>query len=555
MIYSTKLRLSISLIFIALSFFLQSCANIVSLEGGDKDITPPKLDSLRSTRNFQTQFTKKPIELTFNEWVKLDNPNQIVVSPPLEKTLKVQLKGKTVVLKFDDAEVLRPNATYTINFGESIKDISEGNKAAMRFVFSTGNEIDSLKSTFKVLDAVSNEPVENVLVLLYENTKDSVVSKERPFYFAKTDKAGVCTIENLKKGNFKVFALADGNTNYKYDLPTEKIGFTNDLIKIEKQDSAKVTTISLFEPQLPIRIKEKYSNAYGVVKIVFSQNALSAKPQWDNVGQATKVETQGDTLRVWYHQEQIKDWNLYVLKDTIAIKTANKEAFLKKEKLALTASSSVRKGGKFGTTVKAEIPSTTIAFSKQMSLLLNHPVVKFDTSKIKIIDDTTKSRNFKLALKIDSSSSRNILISSANWQENHAYTITALPGAFTDFYGLSNDTIINQLKITPKKNFGDITLNYAGLKPDSQYIVQLLNSTGVLLEEKIINQKSKGTILWTTLEPIVYKLNIITDVNKNKRWDSGNYYEKRQPEPIFSKQLEELKPNWTLETEVDFEQK
>jgi hypothetical protein len=555
MIDTTKIRFSISLITIVLALWAQSCANIVSLEGGDKDSTPPKLDSLRSTRNFQTQFIKKPIELTFNEWIKLDNPSQIVVSPPLEKNPKVQLKGKTVVLKFDDAEVLRPNATYTINFGESIKDISEGNKTETRFVFSTGNEIDSLKSSFNVLDALSNEPLENIFVLLYENTKDSVVSKERPFYFGKTDKTGNCTIENLKKGTFKVFALADGNTNYKYDLPTEKIGFPNDLIKIEKQDSTKATTIALFEPQLPIRIKEKYSNNYGVVKIVFSQNALAAKPQWDNVGQAIKVETQGDTLRIWHHQEATKDWNLYVLKDTIAIKTASREAFLKKATLALTASPSVRKGGKFGAAVKAEISTTTIAFSKWMPLFLNHPVVKFDTSKIKIMDDTTKSKNFKLAIKIDSASSRNVLLSSSAWQENHAYTITALPGAFADFYGLSNDTIVSKLKITPKKNFGEITLNYTGLKADNQYIVQLLNATGVLLEEKTISNKSKGTILWTTLEPIVYKLNIITDVNKNKRWDSGNYYEKRQPEPIFSKQLEELKPNWTLETEVDLEQK
>lgn len=555
MIAITKLRFSISLIVSVLSLFLYACANVVSLEGGTKDTIPPKLDSLRSTRNFQTNFIKKPIELTFNEWVKLDNPTQIVVSPPLEKNPKVQLKGRTVIVKFDDAEVLRPNATYTINFGESIKDLSEGNKTETRFVFSTGNQIDSLKSTFKVLDAVSNEPIENILVLLYENTKDSVVSKERPFYFAKTDKAGTCTIENLKKGDFKLFALADGNTNYKYDLPSEKIGFSNDLIKIEKQDSVKITTISLFEPQLPIRIKEKYNNAYGVVKIVFSQNALAVKPQWDNIGQTTKIETQGDTLRVWYHQEQIKDWNLYILKDTIAIKTANKEAFLKKGKLALTASSSARKAGRLGTNTKAEIPSATIAFSKSMPLFFNHPVVKFDTSKIKIIDDTTKSINFKLALKIDSTSSRNVLVSSANWQENHAYTITALPGAFTDFYGLSNDTIIHKLKITQKKNFGDITLNYTGFLPDNQYIVQLLNPSGVLIEEKIIIQKSQGTILWTTLEPIVYKLNIITDINKNRCWDSGNYYEKRQPEPIFSKSLEELKPNWTLESEVNLEAK
>jgi hypothetical protein len=526
--------------------WLSACANVVGLEGGDKDTVPPKLDSLRSTRNFQTKFKKQPIELTFNEWVKFDDPNQVVVSPPLEKKPSIQLKGKTIKFKFDDAEVLRENATYTINFGESIKDLTEGNKTKARFVFSTGEMIDSLTAKFNVYDALNSQPTENVLVLLYENLQDSVVSKERPFYFGKTDKDGNCTIENVKKGLFKAFVLNDANLNFKYDLPTEKIGFLSKPIEIGK-DSAKINSISFFEPQLPIRIKEKNANIYGQVKLVFSQNALAVKPTWEKNGQKVNLEYNTDTLRIWYQQDTPDAWKLFVLKDTIDIKPSSKESFLAKNKLQLVGGDGSRKRG-----VKSiATQSQNIAFSKPLNLNFNFPISIVDTSKITIQDDTTKKVLYKFAFQMDSINLRKVSFN-GNWQENHTYTLRALPGTFIDIFGQKNDTLEIKMAIQPKKDFGDIVLKYSELAVQNQYILQLVNTNGEVVEKRVLSNTKEGTLNFFLLSPKVYALKIITDSNRNGRWDSGNYYEKRQPEPIFSKKLEELKPNWTLETEVNF---
>ena len=101
--------------------FFYACANVGSPSGGPRDETPPKQDELRSTKNFQTNFEKQRITLVFDEFVDLkDVFNQVVVSPPLAKRPIVTKKKRSIRFEFDKDEVLRPEATYTINFGEAV---------------------------------------------------------------------------------------------------------------------------------------------------------------------------------------------------------------------------------------------------------------------------------------------------------------------------------------------------------------------------------------------------------------------------------------------------
>ena len=123
-----------------------ACGNQVPLTGGPRDESPPVLDTLESTRNNQIRFEKQPINLTFDEFVNLrDASKQILISPPLDKPPIINSRLKKVSVAFDEDEVLKENATYVINFGNSIVDFNEGNKLEnYTFVFSTGDYIDSL---------------------------------------------------------------------------------------------------------------------------------------------------------------------------------------------------------------------------------------------------------------------------------------------------------------------------------------------------------------------------------------------------------------------------
>ncbi len=220
---------------------LAACARPVAPEGGPKDSQPPRIDTLRSSRNYSTRFNPRKIDLSFDEWVVLkDAANQVVVSPPLQKRPDVTLKGHTVSVKLDKDEVLHPNTTYTINFGTAVQDLHENNPAKdLRFVFSTGDFIDSLTVSGRVTDAYTCDLADNVAVMLYENLADSAVQKELPYYFAYADKAGQFQIQNVKAGTFRCVAveMAD-NYKLKWNPSSERMGFPDTLITLP--DTGKV---------------------------------------------------------------------------------------------------------------------------------------------------------------------------------------------------------------------------------------------------------------------------------------------------------------------------
>ena len=79
-----------------------------------------------------------------------------------------------------------------------------------------------------------------------------------------------------------------------------------------------------------------------------------------------------------------------------------------------------------------------------------------------------------------------------------------------------------------------------------QVIVQLLTDKEKVLEETVVNKS--GRISFDYLLPAKYKLKVILDPNRNRRWDSGDYFRKIQPETViyFPRTLE-LRANWDVE--------
>ncbi|MEM1123214.1 MAG: Ig-like domain-containing protein, partial [Bacteroidota bacterium] len=264
-----------------------SCAQQQQLTGGPRDTFPPNLIKELSTSNFQTNFEKQDISLVFDEYIELrDVIKQVVISPPLEYIPKVErAKGfKTVKFEFPEEEVLKEGVTYAINFGESVKDLTEGNEVEnLQFLFSTGEYIDSLKMSGEIVDVLTGKPVKDVLFMLYENFADTVVRTEKPYYFGKTDKDGKFTINYLKAGAYKGFALEDQDLNYLFNVPKERIGFTLDSIIIN--DSTETTVqIELFEEYTPLGKPKIDAKTYGLVKLGFRRAPYDANLEYDVVG-------------------------------------------------------------------------------------------------------------------------------------------------------------------------------------------------------------------------------------------------------------------------------
>ena len=213
-----------AILFIITALYI-SCAQQGSPSGGPRDEDPPMiLESVPS--NYSTGFDAKKVQITFDEYIVLDNVNQeLIVSPPMEEKPEVRLKGKSLVIEFE--EELKDSTTYTFNFGSAIKDLHEGNLLLnFEYVFSTGDVLDSLsvRGTLKYAEDLM-VPDEPISIMLYDDLRDSVPLTEIPLYVGRSDDSGVFSVNNLKADTFKIFALKDGNYNLLYDLPTEEIAF------------------------------------------------------------------------------------------------------------------------------------------------------------------------------------------------------------------------------------------------------------------------------------------------------------------------------------------
>jgi len=221
-----------------------SCAQQGSPSGGPRDEDPPVVvESLPP--NYSVRFEAKKILITFDEFIVLDNVNQeLIVSPPMEEKPEVKLRKKTIVIEFE--EVLKPNTTYTFNFGSAIKDLHEGNKLVnYEYVFATGDELDSLsvRGTLKYASDLT-VPEEPVSIMLYEDLRDSVPLTDIPMYVGRSNDSGIFSVNNLRPDVYKVFALKDGNNNFLFDMPTEEIAFLDSSLIVNADFARRLLGVS-----------------------------------------------------------------------------------------------------------------------------------------------------------------------------------------------------------------------------------------------------------------------------------------------------------------------
>ena len=537
-----------------------ACARQGAPTGGPKDLTPPKLDSIASTPNFTTRFDKKRIELHFDEWITLDDAaNQVIISPPLAKRPKVTLKGKMVLVELPEEEALRENSTYTINFGKSVKDLHEGNAATdLRFIFSTGDFIDSLSAGGSIVDAFTGEPIENITIMLYDILTDSVIRQERPYYFSRTDKSGQFTLENLKAGRYKVAGIEDADQNLKWSGENERIAFMDSLLTVS--DSLRgPLRLRVFKEQPRFRLFDRNVSRYGLAKLIYTASPDSVQLRTEQAGLRFLTEKSLDTLLVWYDLPDSTSWQLFANLDTVQVKALSRNDFLKKNRLlfaddapiAVPRGATARRGqAPAATPVSTSPPPKTITQSqfKPADLAFKTPTATFDTSRWLLSVDSVRSNNF--TVRKDSIAPRKLLLD-VSWLPGKTYNLMLLPGAVTDFFGTSNtDTLQRQFNIPTEKQLGGLNLNVEDMTPGKQYVVQLLNGSVVEEERRFLAATAAKKLVYTGLPTAVYTILLIEDANYNGRWDTGNYFKHVQPERIFTKKLESLRANWVVEAVI-----
>lgn len=523
------------------SIFWYACAVETAPLGGPKDEFPPKIDSLKSTLNFQTNFEKQTIQLVFDEWINLkDAFNQIVVSPPLEFNPDVSSKGKKVKFKFHEDEVLKEDVTYTINFGESIQDFTEGNPASnYRFVFSTGPEIDSISFKGVVIDAATKLGAEDVFVLLYENLNDSVVYTERPYYFAKTDENGAFKFENLREDSFKLFALGDQNLNYIYDQESEGTGFLLEPIYLHDSLRERIQ-VEYFAPEIPLQYFGNVQEEYGLVKLYFNRSPYDADLIFPDAGKPWFSEEKKDSLLLHYSSVLDSDTMFFRFDeqriDTIALKSYKLEPFIERNQTLQ---------------VREPLSGRYEKLFTQQALIwtFNDPIQLIDSSKLTIFKDSIPLSN--LEIEVDSLFNNQIAIQFRK-QYLDTFLVEVLPGFAQSVRGITNDSISQRYIIHDPEKFGLIKLQIDSLNPEHNYLVHL-KQRNKIVKALYLTSVNSFSIEYGELKPGDYSIYIVEDTNKNRRWDPGSYEDKKFSELWVEKALPGLRANWELETQVTWE--
>lgn len=235
------------LLLLWIAFAFPRCAQIVAPTGGPKDTLPPYL--VRAVPpDSSLHFNSKKIELDFNKFIQLsDLSKQLIIAPTPKR--QPQFRSKLRSLSITWFDTLKPNTTYIINMGNAIEGINEGNQLKnFRYVFSTGSYLDSLEIRGKVITAKTGLPDSTAAVMLYTHTEDSVVSKEKPVYYARTSGDGSFLFQNLPHGTFKIFALDETNGDLEYDDTTEAIAFISQPLKVDSNING-ITLLSFLEKE------------------------------------------------------------------------------------------------------------------------------------------------------------------------------------------------------------------------------------------------------------------------------------------------------------------
>lgn len=516
---------------------MSSCAKRGTITGGPKDTIAPVL--VRSTpKNYETNFNGKEIRIDFSEYIKIKDINkQLIISPPMDKKPTVNPQGsasKYISIKLNEA--LLPNTTYSFNFGQSITDYNEGNPySQFKYVFSTGAYVDSLKIKGGIVDAFENKTEDYVNVLLYDATtfKDSTIYKEVPRYVTNTlEKNNAFTIENIKEGEYYLFALKDKNNDFKYQPKTDKIAFKKEKIKLPS-DSTYV--LKLFKEKTNTKFFKPTQESNNKLFIGFEgdRNQLKITGKKDTkeipIVVSNFTDRKKDSLQIFF-PDYIKDSLNIVVKSA----QSEKEYVVKLKKMKVADSLKITLGD-----------NDNLTFKDLVKLKFTTPVSKINSEKIQLSKKDSSIVSFKT--KIDNFAQE--LVLDFTKEENENYKIKLLPGAIEDMYGVKNDSLEFSYKTGKNSDFGNLKLNFKNVKR-FPYVVQILSDEITIISSTYCEKETE--VFFEGIKPSLYTVRIFYDDNKNKQWDSGEYLSKTQPEEViyFPGKID-VRANWDVEQEFE----
>lgn len=557
-----------------LSLTLSACANKGVISGGEKDTIPP---TLISTIPFDQSLNYKGTEivLTFDERIQATQlQRKLLITPLTDTKYKVKINKNIVQLSFEES--FADSTTFTLNFSDAVTDVTENNPGQNVIVaFSTWHIIDSLTLFGKIVDLMSNQPVEAAAVSVYEAEDTLDIFSGKPYYFAITDEFGRFTIQNMRGGKYRLYAFKDENSNYLNEPSSESHGFIRDTLEIESQTDSIYVRLILQDIQELKLVNTRSNGSHFDVRYNKHIESYSYQPIDETVDIFPSILTSENLVVRFYDNHSVADSVGYYLTvsdsvgnsniDTVYLKFNDRNLNLSKLEIDHTPTNGEGVNDELEIKLKFNKPIHSFSYD---SLYIKYDTLKSD--RIGSIGDFVWNWN-KTRLTISARLERAYLTNELKKLEIVKDSLTRLDS----IRGIVPDTTIKQVKkrkIDPNKiqfysgygsfisvendsseairstytfkqseKFGKIS---GEISIDSTYfIVQLINNNYEIVKESY-NQKRYE---FDFVPPGKYNIRVLVDENDNDEWSFGNIKNGTTPERIvFHPTFIELRENWEI---------
>lgn len=586
--------------------FLSRCASIGTPTGGPKDTLPPVVVAV-VPEDGATNFKSKSIYIEFDEYVQLkDQQKEIYVSPAMGKKPVFTMRGRGIYIQIKDDSLL-PETTYAIEFGSSVADNNESNALhGLRYVFSTGNTIDSLICSGYTEDSYTADSLGKSFIWFYEadsvetpDTYDSTIFKYKPSKIARSQNNGIFIAQNLKPVPYRVYAIFDANDNQTYEPSIDKVGFVDGVYNPAEMPDFSIWYDSVrrypsADPQLYFRLFTDVSfrrqslqeatrpEQHKVVLSFGASNPDIRSLRLDSVPQdkiiVEPLSKGRDTLALWLNvpseslPDTLRGEIVFMAHDTLNVLRETKEELKLSWRRIESRDQERERERNERARAKAEAageewkepptPSTfaMIDFAKSaevnpeldLPLEFATPLTRFDSTAVELLSfgeggDTLRERAIFIP---DTANVRRWRLRS-RWLPERQYRLRIPPDALADITGEGNDSITASLTVSKVEDYATLRLKVTPRHEGDLYILQLVDVNGTLLREERGVGAGEHTMLYVPAGDM--RLRIIEDVNGNGEWDGGNLVERRQSERAEFYKNDEQEELFTTKTGWEFD--
>ena len=586
-----------------------SCANRgTGPQGGPRDTIPPMVVK-ESPMNGSLNFDAKRIEIHFDEYIQLDNVQKnVLISPPQQTPPEVKAIGKNVSVVFN--EPLQDSTTYTIGFGAAICDYNE--KTPLHdyvYSFSTGDVIDSLSVSGRVYDAANLDPISDVLVGIHSNHADSALGTIPFTRIARANEEGYFTIHNMRSGIYRLYALNDISRDYLYQ-PGEALAFADSLVRPytelrEVSDTIWRDTLgidpatkdTLFTRQIDSVViaehifylpdtlvlwyftenkqrhyfKGVYREEQHAFTLIFSApqdslptiralrpsevDSLANDSSWVDWMDYALLQSNAtyDTITYWLtdslaiKQDSIYMEMRYMISDSVynlIPQTDTVLAVYRRPRMSEKAWENVQRQKRERKLEMKSNASSKFEIYDTLHIQSPFPLDSLKTELLHLVhveEDTIVTPIPFVIHACDSLKQRIQLV--ANLEPAESYMLTIDSAALYDIYGKCNDSTSYKLKLKSLDEYSSLRVKMTHF--DARARMQLLNDKDQVLRELPAVEEGAH---FDYLTPTTYYLRLYIDWNNDGEWTTGDWLQKRQPEPIyyFPSRLK-LRANWDFE--------